>query len=60
MNNSDIKILFQANGIRQWEIAKLVGYSEAHFSRLLRYELKPELKERIVSAVELLVQERNK
>lgn len=58
MNNTDIRILIQANGLKYYEVAKEVGYSDTHFSRLLRNELAPELREKVLTAIEKLAAKR--
>lgn len=44
-------------GIKQWQLAKELGYSETYFSKKLRFELPAEEKERVLAAIEKLAQE---
>ena len=50
--NKDIKALIKAAGLHQYEVADLCGISETTLVRWLRYELSPEKREMILSAIE--------
>ncbi len=47
MANQDIKNEIKKSGLKQWEVAAELGFADSNFSRLLRFELQPEKKERI-------------
>lgn len=49
--NSEIKDLMRAFDLKQWQVAEKCGFSESYLSRVLRYELKPQLKERIINSI---------
>lgn len=51
MNNKSIRAAMFECGMRQWELAGLMGISEAHMSRKLRYELPVEEQERILALI---------
>lgn len=50
--NKDIKEKIKAAGLHQYQVADLCGVSETTLVRWLRYELSPEKKEMILSAIE--------
>lgn len=52
MNNSIIRIEMLETGIKQWELAKILGISESSLSRKLRNELPVEEQNKIVSMIE--------
>ncbi len=52
--NLDIRILAHAYGIQLQEIARKMGISREYFSRCLARKLKPEMRRRILSAVQEL------
>jgi predicted XRE-type DNA-binding protein len=45
-------------GIKQWQLAEALGISETHFSRKLRKELPEEEREKILSVIDQLTQEK--
>jgi len=51
MNNRKIRIAMLENNIRQWELARLLGVSEASVSRKLRDELPDDEQKRIVGII---------
>lgn len=57
MCNVEVRAAFMTAGIKQWQLAKELGYSETYFSKKLRFELPPEEKERVLAAIEKLEQE---
>lgn len=57
MENIEIRIACMVAGIKQWQLAKILGLSETHLSRKLRRELPPEEKERVLAAIEKLSKE---
>ena len=50
--NKDIKEKIKLAGLHQYQVADLCGVSETTLVRWLRYELSPEKKEKILSAIE--------
>lgn len=58
MENLDIKILLQANNIKQYEVAERMGVSEPYISQILRRELKGTLRERVITTIETMISER--
>ena len=50
--NSEIKEKIKAAGLHQYEVADLLGIGETTLVRWLRYELSPEKKSMILSAIE--------
>lgn len=59
MANIDIRILLQANKIKQYELAEKMDVTESCISKLMRRELKSEQREKVISAIEALIAERN-
>lgn len=56
--NQEIRQKIETNYLKYWEVAEKVGYSPEHFSKLLRHELKPELKEKVLNAIKEILKER--
>lgn len=54
MNNLDIRMLVSENGLKYKDIAKELNISREWLSRLLRNDLTPENKIRIMGAIERL------
>lgn len=52
MNNSKVRIKMFESGIKQWEVANMLGISESVFSRRLRNELSEEEQDKIVNLIE--------
>lgn len=52
MINKDIRTEIYKHGVRQWEVADVLGIHEVTLSRKLRHELSDEEKERILEAIE--------
>lgn len=50
--NKDIKEKIKAAGLHQYQIADLCGVSETTLVRWLRYELTPDKRKMILSAIE--------
>lgn len=59
MANIDIRILLQANNIKQYELAEKMDVTESCISKLMRRELKPEQREKVINVIETLIAERN-
>ena len=52
MNNLEIRKAIQKNGLRHYEVAKLMNISEGTFGRKLRFEMQKEEKEKILKIIE--------
>jgi predicted XRE-type DNA-binding protein len=52
--NQDIRLKINAAGIRQWQVADAYGIHEQNFSRLLRKELTPIVRERVLAIIKQL------
>lgn len=52
--NQDIRQEAANNGVRLWQIADMLGYTDANFSRKLRKELPEEDKRKIISIIDSL------
>lgn len=50
--NINIRIKLVEAGMKQWELARLLGISESQLSRKLRTELTQEEQERILEIIE--------
>lgn len=51
MNNKKIRIAMMEEGIRQWEVAKLLHVSESTLCRMLREELSEKKQDEIVAII---------
>lgn len=51
--NQDIRSAIAESGLNYYHIAKEYGLTDANFSRLLRFELADEKKQRIFKAIEV-------
>jgi predicted XRE-type DNA-binding protein len=56
--NKDIREAISNAKVKYYEVADVLGIKDSNFSRLLRYELCKEYKEKILKAIES-IQERN-
>ena len=54
--NSDIRERARCAGICLWQIAYALGIDDSRFSRMLRRELKPEVKAKIFAIIDKLEQ----
>ena len=54
MNNIDIRRKAASRGVKMWEIADALGKRDSCFSRMLRKELPPKMKEQIFEIIERL------
>lgn len=52
MKNKKIKIALMTSGLRQYELARILGISETTLGRKLREELPEEEQDRIVGIIE--------
>ena len=50
-NNARVRIAMIESGIKQWELARLLGMSESVLSRRLRDELPEDEQDRIVKVI---------
>lgn len=50
-NNKDIRLAAAGAGIHLWQIAQALGVTDSTFSRMLRVELTPDDKQRIVAII---------
>ena len=57
MNNKEIRNAAGGYGLKLWQVAEAIGMNESAFSRKLRRELPQEEKQRILAAIDRLVQE---
>lgn len=51
--NQDIRTAITDAGLNYYHIAKEYGLSDANFSRLLRFELEGEKKQRVLKAIDV-------
>lgn len=51
-NNLRVRKAIEEKGLPNYEVARLMGYREECFSRLLRYELPDEVQDELVKAIE--------
>ena len=51
MNNLDIRLYVKDSGLLFNDVAEQMGVTPEYLSRVLRYQLKPEMRERILTAV---------
>ena len=54
MENMDIRLMVDEHNIKYKDIAKRIGISDTYLSTLMRYELTPVMRERIIRAIESL------
>ncbi len=54
MANIDIRERAMKAGVHHWKIAEELKMRDNHFSRMLRHELSPEMKEKIFSIIDRL------
>ena len=60
MNNLDIRLMVAESGIKYKDIAKKIGISATYLSTLMRYELTPVMRDRIVRAIAELKDDKNR
>lgn len=51
MNNLDIRLYVKDSGLLFKDVAEQMGVTPEYLSRVLRYQLKPDMRERILTAV---------
>lgn len=59
MQNKDIRDLISKSNLKYWQVANKYGISDGNFSRLLRYPVKKETKEKIINTIKILKEEKN-
>ena len=52
MKNARIKVALIENGMKQWQLAQIMGVHEATLSKRMREELPAEEQDRIVNLIE--------
>lgn len=52
--NKDLQMLAMGKGVKQWQLAAEIGVAESTFCRMLRRELTPEMKEKVLAAINKL------
>lgn len=58
-NNKEIRIKALESGVWYWQIAAELGIAPESFSRMMRKELEGEAKEKVLRAIEAIVNDRN-
>ena len=56
MRNKKVRIKLLEHDLKQWELAKIMGVSEATVYRLLRDELPEEKQDQIVKLIESVIE----
>lgn len=51
INNLDVRLYVRESGLYFKDVAKQMGVTHTYLSRILRYPLKPEMRARILAAV---------
>ena len=51
MANMKVKVAILNSGLKQWQVAELIGIRDDAFSRKLRYELPEAEQNRIIEAI---------
>lgn len=59
MKNIEVRMMIQESGFKFYQVAAKLGISESYFSRLLRDDLLPDWKQRIIDAVTEMKGERS-
>lgn len=55
--NEDVRTLAKKKGVSFWQIAQKLDISEWTFTRWLRYDLEPERREAIMTAIDTIAEE---
>lgn len=50
--NDDLRQMMASAGVYQWEIADYIKMSESNFYRVMRHDLRPDLREKILKAIQ--------
>ena len=59
MRNAAIRTKAARAGIRLWEVAHALGFTDSKFSRVMRLELPPDEQQRIVDVIDSIRRERD-
>ena len=51
MENMNVRIEMVKHGLKQWQVANLLGVSESAFSKKIRKELPKEEQEKIIAVI---------
>lgn len=57
MNNKEIRNACFVAGLKLWELAERLGFSESGFSRKLRHELPEDEKTEILKVIRMIAEE---
>ena len=60
MNNFELRNELKRHGFACWQLADLLGVSEATLTRILRHELPPERREHIMQLIETAAERRDR
>lgn len=60
MANKDIRMALFETGVKQWEVADILGVQDTSISRKLRHELPSEEKESILNAIKIVASRRGR
>lgn len=55
--NVEIRNLIQIYNLKYWQVADKLGITDGNFSRVLRYELSDEAKEKVINVIKKLKEE---
>ncbi len=55
MKNIDVRLFIQSTGLKYKEVAEQMGVTNVYLSRVLKEDLKPEMRNRILKAVNELM-----
>jgi hypothetical protein len=58
--NDDIRQTMAQAGVYQWEIAEYINMSESNFYRVMRHELKPDLRNKVLDAIREISKQKGK
>ena len=58
MRNLDIRVMVSESGLKYTDIARQIGISRQYLSLLMRYDLTPENRNKILKAIRELREER--
>ena len=60
MKNTEIRQMIKDKNLMLWEVAAAYGITDTNFSRLLRFELTGEKRQRVLDAIEKAVAEKER
>jgi DNA-binding LacI/PurR family transcriptional regulator len=55
VKNIDVRLFIQSTGLKYKEVAEQMGVTNVYLSRVLKEDLKPEMRNRIIKAVNELM-----